>query len=113
MGLYMYVSEGDRILKRKVSDEYINEEFQEALKCDPSLMIEENTRLKRVRNGWFRYRMVEDKQYHIYHETPGSDGLPYQARLQSSGSGEKKVVVAYLHGIINGVVHKEKESNTF
>ena len=109
MGLYMYVTEEDRILKRKVSDEFINEEFQEALKHDPSLMIEEHTHPKRVRNGWFSYRLVVDTWYSVYHETSGRDGLPYQARLQSSGSGEKKIVVAYLHGIINGAVHSSNK----
>lgn len=109
----MYVTEEDRILKRKVSDEFINEEFQEALKYDPSLMIEAYPQLKKVRKWLLLYKIVEETRYNIYHETPSSDGSPYQARLQSSGSGEKKVVVAYLHGIINGVVHKEKESNTF
>jgi len=100
MGIYMYVSSEDRITKRKVTDSVVNEEFQEALKCDPSLMIEEHPR--KVVKGVFKKR-VEDKTYYsLYHETPAHDGTAYQARLQSSGSGEKNIVIAYLHGIING-----------
>lgn len=99
MGLYIYVSNQDRTEKRKVSDETINTEFQEVLKHDPSLMIEEHTNI--VRKGFLK-RRAEVKTYSVYHETPALDGSPYQARLQMSGSGEKKVVIAYLHGIING-----------
>ena len=102
MGLYMYISEQDRITKRKVSDEYVNEEFQEALKYDPSLMIEEYH--NKVRKGLFK--KVDEVRYSVYHETPAFDGSAYQARLQSSGSGDKKIVVAYLHGIVNGAVHQ-------
>jgi hypothetical protein len=36
MGMYMYVSEQDRTTKREVEDNEVNEEFQEALKYDPS-----------------------------------------------------------------------------
>lgn len=108
MGLYMYTSESDRTFKRRVSDSYVNEEFQEALKYDPSLMIEEFPHVKRVRCGLFKTKLVDDTRYDIYHETPAFDGTPYQARLQASASGEKRVVVAYLHGIINGVNHYNK-----
>lgn len=111
MGLYMYVSEEDRISKRKVSDEYINEEFQEALKYDPSLMIEAYPHIKKVRTGLFKSQMVDDTRYNIYHETPCTSGAPYQARLQGSGSGGKEIVIAYLHGIINGAVHNSNKNN--
>lgn len=102
MGMYMYVSEADRITKRKVADEYVNESFQEALKYDPSLMIEEYTYVVR-KSFWGRNKI--ETRYNIYHETPAFDGSAYQARYQFSGSGDKRTVVAYLHGIINGVVH--------
>lgn len=102
----MYVSEEDRTIKRKVKDNYVNEEFQEALKCDPSLMIEEVQYIKKT--GWIKKKKTVHTYYNVYHETPSFDGRPYQARYQSSGSGEKKVVIAYLHGIINGVNHNKK-----
>ena len=101
----MYVSEQDRITKRKVDEEYINGEFQEALKCDPSLMIEQVLR-RIVKKGWFKSTRTAEYYYNIYHETPATDGSAYQARYQASGSGKPEVVVAYLHGIINGVNHK-------
>ena len=100
MGLYMYVSEQDRISKRKVSDEAMNELFQDALLHDPSLMIEEH--IFKVTKGIFKKRIEIKTTYSIYHETPAYDGSAYQARLQSSASGEANVVVAYLHGLING-----------
>lgn len=102
MGLYMYVSEEDRLKKRSVTDTYVNEEFQEALKCDPSLMIEE--RYSWIKKGLFK--RIRIATYNIYHEAPASDGSAYQARLQMSASGDKTKAIAYLHGIANGVTHK-------
>lgn len=99
--MYMYVSEQDRTTKRKVEDKEVNEEFQEALKYDPSLMIEQSNRV--LKKGWFKKESVSFFQ--IYHEAPATDGTAYQARYQLSGSGEKRIVVAYLHGIINGCIH--------
>lgn len=113
MGMYMYVSEQDRVTKRKVLDKDVNEEFQEALKHDPSLMIEEYEYVPKRRffSSWFIDNRPE-KWYSVYHETPAADGSAYQARLQSSGSGEKKIVIAYLHGIINGCVHNELKAGS-
>jgi hypothetical protein len=100
MGMYIFVSEQDRIAKRKVTDSEVNESFQEALKCDPSLIIEERTA---VIKKWFK--TTEKIIYSLYHETPALDGSAYQARWQHSGSGSKEIAIAYLHGIINGVTH--------
>ena len=100
----MYVSEQDRITKRKVEDKEVNEEFQEALKYDSSLMIEQSIRV--IKKGWFKKESVPFFQ--LYHETPAHDGSAYQARYQMSGSGEKRTVIAYLHGIINGCVHSRE-----
>ena len=107
MGMYMFVSELDRTTKRKVSDEYVNGEFQEALKYDPSLMIEEYRHVVR-KSIWSKNKI--ETYYNIYHETPAHDGSAYQARYQFSGSGDKRIVVAYLHGIINGVVNRQEIS---
>jgi len=104
MGMYMYVSEQDRITKRKVSDVALNEEFQEALKYCPSLMIEERKEV--FDYTWLgkpKYRTV----YQLFHETPAFDGSAYQARYQMSGSGNKETVIAYLHGIINGCAYQQ------
>lgn len=105
MGMYMYVSEEDRILKRKVDNKEVNESFQAALLCDPSLMIEEH---KKYKKKWFKKEYVQvDIWWDIYHEAAAYDGSAYQARWQISGSGKKEVVLAYLHGIINGVTHQD------
>ena len=97
----MYVSEQDRTTKRKVEDKEVNEEFQKALKYDSSLMIEQSNRV--IKKGWLKKEIVPFFQ--LYHETPAHNGSAYQARYQMSGSGEKRIVIAYLHGIINGCVH--------
>lgn len=49
MGIYIFITERDRITMRSVTDKHINEEFQVALSVCPSLMIEEYT-LKHKRN---------------------------------------------------------------
>lgn len=105
--MYMFVSEQDRKTKRKVSDKYVDEEFQQALKYDPSLMIEEQP-IYEVK--WFKPKIVGYK-YTIYHETPAFDGSAYQARLQLSGSGDKRTVIAYLHGIVNGAINRHSEDS--
>lgn len=101
--MYIFISEQDRIEKRTiVFDKQLNEEFQEALKYDGSLMIEE--RSKFIKKGWFGKTQVIPI-YNLYHETPAYDGSAYQARFQFSGSGTKEIVIAYLHGLINGCVN--------
>jgi len=102
MGMYIHVSEQDRIAKRQVEDKDVDVEFQEALKYDPSLMIEQSNRI--MKKGWFKKEVVPFFQ--IYHETPAHDGSAYQARYQFSGSGDKRIVTAYLHGIVNGCVRR-------
>lgn len=100
MGMYIYINNEDRITKRKVKDESVNLEFQEALKHEPNLMIEEyETVQKRI----FRKNIVKT-MYNILHEAPAFDSSAYQARYQFSGSGSKEIVIAYLHGIINGAI---------
>ena len=98
----MYVNEMDRTIKRRVSEPKLNDLFREALKYDSSLMIEEYSHIERI--GWFGKRQITTR-YNIFHETPAHDGAAYQARYQISGSGEKSIVIAYLHGIINGALH--------
>ena len=103
MGLYMYVSEEDRKTKRRVDDIEVNSAFQDALQFDKSLMIEEH---KCYRKKWFKNEYVQTQiWWDVYHETPGYDGSAYQARLQLSASGSKEKVIAYLHGIVNGICH--------
>lgn len=109
--MYMYVSAEDRITKRKVEDKEVNTEFQEALKYCPSLMIEEHTAPKRVKSGFF-YKTVSVTFFQIYHETPAHDGTAYQARYQNSGSGDKRIVIAYLHGIINSESNRKEQVET-
>lgn len=99
MGLYTYITETDRINMRKVKDINVNELFQEALEHDKSLMMTE--RVETIKEGLFK-KPKKISYFTVYHETPAFDGSAYQARVQSSASGSKPIVVAYLYGIING-----------
>lgn len=101
MGLYIYITETDRINMRKVKDINVNELFQEALEHDKSLMITE--RVETINEGLFK-KPKEVSYFTVYHETPAFDGSAYQARVQSSASGSKSIAVAYLYGIINGAL---------
>lgn len=86
---------------RKVKDINVNELFQEALDYDHSLMMSERIEVKK--RGFFK-KPIEISYFTVYHETPAHDSSPYQARIQSSASGSKTVVIAYLYGIINGAL---------
>lgn len=97
MGMYIYISEEDRKTKRVVEDAQMTEVFQEALRYDPSLMIEQRT--KTVKKGWFKKGQIT--YFNLFHETPGADGSAYQARYQITGSGDREITTAYLHGVIN------------
>jgi len=108
MGMYMYVSEQDRIEKRKVSQKAINDIFQEALSYCPSLMIEERVRYESKRIGLFRFTKLAVYTYNVFHETPALDGSPYQAMYMSCACGNVNVVFAYLYGIINGAMAQKK-----
>ena len=99
MALYTYITEHDRVNMRKVKDVNVNKLFQEALQHDKSLMMSERIELQK--QGLFK-KPKEVSYFTVYHETPALDGSAYQARVQSSASGSKSVVVAYLYGIING-----------
>lgn len=94
----MYVSEQDRTIMRKVEDMEVNDELQEALKYDPSLMIKQSCRV--IKKGIFKKETV--KFFEVFHEIPAR----YQIIYQLSGSGTKDIVIAYLHGIINGCVNR-------
>ena len=103
MGLYTYITEADRINMRKVDDLELNEVFKEALKHDPTLMLSQTTYNEK---RWFR-KPLEYSHYTVYHEVLNDKGNPmYEARQQLSASSyDKKVILAYLYGIINGSIH--------
>ena len=98
MGAYIYITEAERISMRRVLHPELKSLFEEALQCDPSLMIRDYP--VRVKRGWFGYTI--ETKYDLYHESPSYDGSAYQARFQSSASKNMDTLVAYLHGIING-----------
>jgi len=99
MGLYMYISDADRVNMRKTQDPEVCQLLAHALRHDPSLMVSESSRT--VKN-WFG-KTHKFSRFAVYHECFQPDGSPaYEARQQYTASGEKQVVIAYLYGIING-----------
>lgn len=110
MGMYAFITEEDRVTKRVVADPEINEAFQEALKYDPSLMVEQYDTVK-VKYVLGFTTSKPHAYWNIYHEAPAFDGSACQMRYQSSGSGSKEVVIAYLHGIINCGLHQINPSH--
>lgn len=98
MGLYMYITENDRVKMREVKDKSLDEIFQEAFLHDKSLMISETIHLQKT--GFFS-KPKEVSTYSIYHDCD-PENHPYQARQQLSASGDKDIIYAYLFGIING-----------
>lgn len=100
----MFLSEWDRERFSKVSDKELNEEFQEARKYDNSLLISEYTKITR----YLWKRDISETMYQVYHDTNPNEET-YQAIYQMSGSGSKGLVIAYLHGIINGANAEKKK----
>lgn len=100
----MYISESDRKRFKTVQDKYLNEEFQEALKHDNSLLI--SSYYVFTKRFW-KPDLVETR-YQIYHDVYPNKPA-YQAYQQSSACGKKEVVIAYLHGIINGSTAKDNK----
>ncbi len=99
MGIYTYLMESDLTTMRIVKDPEVNALLQEALQHDRSLMIFETTYTIR---RWFK-KPVAYTYYGVKHEVYLSNGLSaMEARAQLSASGDKKVTIAYLYGIING-----------
>lgn len=107
MGLYIFINEQDRKSMRSVTQDGINNLFQDALDYDESLMITEQKYTERISTGLFSSKSVDRFTYNIYHEIQARNGSAYQAVLLSSASGNSEVVIAYLHGIINGVIHHQ------
>lgn len=106
MGMYAFITEEDRVTKRVVADPEINEALQEALKYDASLLMEQ-VELRRNSGLWGIFnRPFTYSYWNVYHEAAAFDGSAYQMRYQISASGERCVVMAYLHGIINCGLHQ-------
>lgn len=100
MGLYIYLNSTDYKTMRTINDKDIQELFDEALEIDRSLMIWEHIYYDRPK--WYKKKNIV-YSYRVYHEQYDFNGNTiYQAREQSSACGDKKVVMAYLYGIING-----------
>jgi len=99
MGLYIYLTDQDRISMRKVADVELKEIFDEALQHDKSLMISAINHTEK--QGLFK-KPKQTIRYSIYHECFSNGNPAFQARQQISASGSKQIVIAYLYGIING-----------
>lgn len=102
----MYLTDWDRQQLKKVeSDKEIKMLFEEALEYDNSLLISEHSWSEKK---WFK-KPVTKHRYQIFHDC-SPDSSPYQARYQMSASGNKNIIMAYLYGIINGVLHTTEKT---
>lgn len=103
----MYITDLDLKTMRSVKDEKLDELFQEARLYDKTLLISEISWKYRK---WFWGKEYIQTEYFTYHEVLDSNGKSmYQARQMFCASGDKKIVMAYLYGIING--HLKNESS--
>jgi hypothetical protein len=92
---------------RKVEDREIQELFNEALQHDKSLLISERCVIKKT--GLF-FKSKEETEYSIYHQTFLDSGISaHEARAQISASGSKAIAMAYLFGIINGSLARQRK----
>ena len=107
MGIYMYITENDRVAMREVKDQLLNKVFKEALEHDKSLMISEQFHLKK--RGFFS-RSKQVVTYSVYHDCEPEKN-PYQARQHLIASGEEDIIYAYLFGIINGSLAQSRSTN--
>lgn len=108
MGLYVYITEEDRKNWRKVADIELNELFNEALEHDETLMISSYNKIER--KELFK-KQINTIRYSVYHECFMNGKTTYEARYQISASGTKQIVMAYLYGIINGSLSKQRSLN--
>lgn len=109
MGMYIYVTEEQTQEMKKVNDSYLNELLQEALLHDNTILLEENYYY--VKSKWWLFNRKRKKKfrYTIYHESRASDGSAYQAQYMLCAGNEKRMVFAYLFGIINGAIHSNEQ----
>lgn len=106
MGIYVYITEQDRVSMRKVTDPELQELFNEAHSYDESLMISECH--YPVKRRFIGYKT--ELRYQIYHESGKPNEPAYQAKQMICASGDLKVVKAYLYGIINGYLHSKQNN---
>lgn len=105
MGMYIYVTKEDvKRMKTIIGDAELNELFQEALEYNNYLLIEENYyyRRKKGYRGWLLGEKVKAFEYRLSFEFPALDGSPYQAQYITACGNDRKSVITYLYGIING-----------
>lgn len=105
--MYRFITEEETKKLKTISDTELNTLFQEALQFDDTLLIEESQVV--AKGGWFsktRFKQI----YTVYHESRAFDGSAYQARYMSFATGvDRKILSAYLFGIINGGIKARKE----
>lgn len=104
--MYIFLCTGDDERMREVEEQDVNLVFKEALGYDKTLMITQTVKLKKG-GLWRKDKTIP--HFTIYHECLSDFGKPtYQAAMSMAGSGDKRVTLAYLYGIINGARAKLK-----
>lgn len=101
----MYLTDRDIVKYTTVDDKELQDVFDEALKYDESLLISMFD--VHYRGKWWQ-RKTFTVHYQIYHQQYLPNGqFAMEARQMQCASGDKKLAMAYLYGIINGV-NKDK-----
>ncbi len=98
MGLYALISDYELKNWVSVEDPELNTLFKEAKKLEPNLLITEQ---KLIKKRWFKDNETIYR-YTLYLSDQGT----YQAREILCAYGEKRVTMAYLYGLINGINKK-------
>lgn len=102
--MYTYFPDWSRPNNLKVEDPGLNELFQEALGHDKSLLISEHMRSER-KSIFHKRKYIPE--YQIYHRCRDLNGN-FTIEGQYSVGGDKRIIVTYLLGIINGVLSTKK-----
>lgn len=109
MKQYKYISKEDILeLKTVNSNSNLDKLLQTALSFDKTILIEEEYYY--IKHKWwiFNGKKMKRFRYTLYHESRSEEGV--YARYISAAGHDVRTISAYLFGIINGCLNKEKET---
>lgn len=100
MGVYIYIDNYDKKRMKNVTDEDVNEAYNEAIKYDPTLLVSESTEIYYRKICLFLNQRKTKTVYKVYSEVIGDDGQSlYQAEQIPYATGNKRVAIAFFKGV--------------